>query len=225
MKNSKHYSPKVETLLKTLKKKAGPVTPPTYDDPVEAVVYACISAHTTEANAKAIHRRIGAHFVDMNDLRISRPEEIKELYGEPSPGTESATLLRRILNAIFDTYDKVSLKELTAEGKRQARKELEEIPGMTPFVAAYTFLTALGGHAIPLTDRMIAYLLQHEMIHPKSTQHEIVSFLERHIHAVDAYTFYALLRAETEGGIKPAASKKAKAAPKKKTVKKKVRKK
>ncbi len=225
MKNSKHYSPKVETLLKTLKKKAAPVTPPSYDDPVEAVVYACISAYTTEANAQAIHRRIGTHFVDMNDLRVSRPEEIKELYGEPSPGTESATLLRRILNAIFDKYDKVSLNELTAEGKRQARKELDEIPGMTPFVAAYTFLTALGGHAIPLTDRMIAYLLQHEMIHPKSTQHEIESFLERHIHAVDAYTFYALLRAETEGGIKPARATAAKKSAKKKTVKKKTPKK
>ena len=89
---------------------------------------------------------------------------------------------------------------------------------MTSFAAAYTVLTAIGGHAIP--DRRYGdYLRQHDLVHPDSTLQEIESFLERQIAAADAYTFYTLFRAESEGGVHaaPKASAKAKKAPAKKT--------
>lgn len=221
MKNSKDYSPKLAKLLKTLKKDGAPIAPPVYADPVEAIVYAFISAFATEANASKIVKRINIHFVDINDLRVSRPEEILDVVGETSSpqAAASAQSLLAVLNAIFEKYDKVSLDVLTEEGKRQARKDLEEIPGMTSFAAAYTVLTAIGGHAIPLTEGMADYLRQHDLVHPDSTLQEIESFLERQIAAADAYTFYTLFRAESEGGVHaaPKASAKAKKAPAKKT--------
>lgn len=201
MKNSKDYGPKIEKLFKTLKKDISAVAPVSYGEPIDAIVYAFISAFTTEANVGKILKRIAGHFVDINDLRVSRPEEIAEVFGDMSePAIASAQSMTMVLNAIFEKYDKVSLSGLTDEGKRQARKDLGEIPGMTPFAVAYTFLTALDGHAIPLTDAMIGYLKQNELVHPESTPQEIESFLERQISAADAYTFYALLRAEAEGG-------------------------
>jgi endonuclease III len=200
MKNSKDYSPKIESLFKTLSTSADPVVPPTYSDPVDAIVYAFISAFTTETNAVKIHRRVRDHFVDMNDLRVSRPEEILEVFGDTSDAAAaSAQALTATLNAIFEKYDKVSLQPLGGEGKRQARKELDELAGITPFAAAYTFLTALGGHAIPLTEPMVKYLRDKELVHPEATIQEIESFLERHIAAADAYPFYVFLRAEAEG--------------------------
>ena len=150
MKNSKDYSPKIESLFKTLSTSADPVVPPTYSDPVDAIVYAFISAFTTETNAVKIHRRVRDHFVDMNDLRVSRPEEILEVFGDTSDAAAaSAQALTATLNAIFEKYDKVSLQPLGGEGKRQARKELDELAGITHFAAAYTFLTALGGQCHP----------------------------------------------------------------------------
>ena len=232
MKNSKEYSPKIEKLLKALKKDAGTVPPPpTYGDPAEAVVFAFVGAFTTDGGAVRTGKRIRDHFIDMNDLRVSRQEEILEVFGDASPAAAAtAQALTTTLNAIFEKYDKVSLAALVAEGKRQAKKELEDIAGITPFVAAYTFLTALGGHAIPLTDKMVDYLRQHEMVHPDATLQEIESFLERHISAADAYTFYTLLRAAAEGGVKSAGSKTAsktaaKSVKKKKAAKKKASKK
>jgi hypothetical protein len=233
MKNSKEYSPKIEKLLKSLKKEAAAVAMPTYTDPVDAIVYAFISSFTTEANASKLLKRIDGHFVDINDLRVSRPEEILEVFGEQSEQAAASTqAMTAVLNAIFEKFDKVSLNSLNEEGKRQARKDLEDIPGMTSFAAAYTFLTALGGHAVPLTDAMIQYLRQNELVHPEANPHEVESFLERQVSATEAYAFYAKLRAEAEGGSKPAAranvktkKKAAKAAPKKSSVKKKTAKK
>jgi endonuclease III len=227
MKNSKDYCGKIKKLFQTLKKNAPAVTPVNYDTPVDAIVYAFISAFTTEANASRIFKRVGAHFVDLNDLRVSRPEEITEVFGDMSESaTASAEAMTRVLNAIFDKFDKMTLSGLTDDGKRQARKNLEEIPGMTPFTVAYTFLAALEGHAIPLTEKMVEYLVQNGMVHPESTLQEIESFLERQISAADAYTFYVLLRAEAEGGAKSAAQKTApKPAAKKETKKTTVKKK
>lgn len=234
MKNSKEYSPKIEKLHKSLKKTS--VAPPTYADPVDAIVYAFINAFTTEANAARILKRINTHFVDINDLRVSRPEEILEVFGEQSEqAAASAQAMIAVLNVIFEKFDKVSLKALTEEGKRQARKDLEDIPGMTPYAAAYTFLTALGGHAIPLTEAMLQYLQQNELAHPDADIQEVESFLERQIPAADAYAFYALLRATAECSSKAAAKSArkttskaktaAKTAAKKTTVKKKTPKK
>jgi endonuclease III len=227
MKNSKDYSPRIEKLFKTLKKDAPAIAPVTYNEPIEAIVYAFISAFTTEANVGKIQKRITGHFVDINDLRVSRPEEIAEVFGDMSePAIASAQAMTTVLNAIFEKFDRVSLAGLTDEGKRQARKDLQDIPGMTPFTVAYTFLTALDGHAIPLTDAMVSYLKQNEMVHPESTPQEIESFLERQISAADAYAFYALLRAEAEGSRmsskagKNAAPKKAAKVKTKQTVKK-----
>lgn len=227
MKNSKDYGAKIDKLFKSLKKGGGAVKPVAYKEPVDAVVYAFVSAFTTEANAAKIIKRINSHFVDVNDLRVSRPEEIVEVFGEMTDAAAaSAEAMTTALNAIFEKYDKVSLEALCGEGKRQARKDLEQLAGITPFVAAYTTLTALGGHAIPLTDRMVDYLKQNELVDVEAAIQDIEGFLERHISAADAYSFYALLRAEAEASKKNAAGSAkskpaAKAASKKPAVKKK----
>lgn len=205
MKNSKDYGAKIEKLFKSLKKDGGEVKPVSYKDPVDAVVYAFVSAFTTEANAAKMIKRIAGHFVDVNDLRVSRPEEIVEVFGEMSDAAAaSAQALTATLNAIFEKFDKVTLESLAGEGKRQARKDLEAIAGITPFAAAYTTLTAFGGHAIPLTDRMIDYLKQNELVDADATGQDVESFLERQVSAADAYAFYALLRTEVESSKKNA---------------------
>jgi hypothetical protein len=59
-------------------------------------------------------------------------------------------------------------------------------------------LTALDGHAIPLTTEMTAYLKQNHIVDPSADDEEIQGFLTRHIAAKDAYEFYGLLRQEAE---------------------------
>ena len=73
MKDSKKYSQKIKKLFTELKRQPGKVDKPDYDDPIEALVYATISEHFSLSATKAAYKRIFSHFVDFNDLRISRP--------------------------------------------------------------------------------------------------------------------------------------------------------
>ena len=228
MKNSKKYSPKVTKLFNSLKRKSTKQPMPKYSDPIEAVVYALVSESMPEAAGGRIYRRMMKHFVDLNDLRVSRREEILDVFRDSSEVFEkTATSVTRTLNAIFAKRSRMSLEGLAQDGKRQAHKELSEMEGITPFAVSYCFLTAMGGHAIPLNAKMLDYLRADELVHPNATDAEITGFLERQIAAADAYNFYLFLRNEAEQArpaskTKKATQKKKVSAKKKTTVKKKA---
>ncbi|MBE0537403.1 MAG: hypothetical protein IH624_17205 [Phycisphaerae bacterium] len=199
MKNSTQYAKEISKLYRSLKKKHGKVTCMTFDDPAETLVYAIFSEHQRSSAAKTLWKRIGAHFVDLNDLRVSRSEEICDVLGSDSAQAKrTATAVTDVLNAIFRRRDRVSLVDLRQMGKRQARKELERFKAAGKFAIDYCFLVALEGHAIPLTPRMVDYLKADGLVDPTATDEEIAGFLERRISAADAYEFYALLRRQSE---------------------------
>ncbi|HOK66765.1 MAG TPA: hypothetical protein PK054_08870 [Anaerohalosphaeraceae bacterium] len=205
MKNSKEYGAKLKKVFQSWKRQGSDCEPVTYEDPIEALVVGLISEMYPEAEAKKIYKRIQSHFVDLNDLRVARSEEILEVMGDHSPQAQTAAqTLTRMLNQICDRYDALSLISLRNLGKRQGRKAVEDIEGVTRFAADYCFLTALGGHAIPLTGKMKEYLIREEMIHPEATEEEIHGFLERQIAAADGWLFYSLLRAAAEGTLSSA---------------------
>ncbi|MHC5214126.1 MAG: hypothetical protein ACYSOO_06015 [Planctomycetota bacterium] len=229
MKNSKKYSPKVTKLFNSLKRKSTKQPMPQYADPVEAVVYALVSESMSEEAGGRFYRRMVKHFVDFNDLRVSRREEILDVFRDSSAAfEESAASITQTLNSIFEKKNRISLEGLTQEGKRQGHKELSEMEGITPFAVSYCFLTAMGGHAIPLNAKMLDFLRTEELVHPNATDMEIAGFLERQIAAADAYDFYRFLRHEAEHAKpaskikKTAAKKKTTAAKKKKVAKKKA---
>lgn len=212
MKDSREYSKKVQKLYNSLKRTNPKVHKPQYDDPVDALVYAIISAEMSESAAQSVIKRFTDYFVNWNDLRVSRTEEIIEVLGTDTAVTRNTALaLNAALKAVFDKYDMVSLNALRKMNKRPAVGVLEKIGGTNRFVVDYCMLTALQSHAIPLTKKMIEYLKAEQLVHPDAEHQEIEGFLARLISAEDAYEFYALLRRESESQ---------KAAVKKKTTRK-----
>ncbi|MCK4957827.1 MAG: hypothetical protein KAT00_00470 [Planctomycetes bacterium] len=231
MKNSKEYGQKVIKLFNALKRK-GSAAAVKYDDPVEALIYATVSENLRESAAKRVLKKIREHFVDINDLRVSRIEEVMEILSKDGFSEESATALKEALNAVFYKYNGMSLLSLTEIGKRQAKKDLGKLEGVSRFVVNYCVLTTLGGHAIPLTDCMIEYLRDSELVYPGADVDDIEGFLERKITLAKAYEFYRLLRHKSESVKKklprkaaPEADEKADAGDSKKETKKKAAKK
>lgn len=166
---------------------------------VDALVYAIISENISETAAQSAMSRLSDCFVDLNDLRVSRTEEILEMLGEDTPVTRNtASLLTRALTAIFNKYHTVGLEALKKIGKRPAKLVLEKIDGTTSFVVNYCMLTSLAGHAIPLTKNMIEYLKNQQMVHAEADEPQIEGFLARQISAKNAYEFYVLLRRQSE---------------------------
>ncbi len=219
MKNSKEYSQKIHKLYRLLKRKYPKPKKVIYDDPVEALVYAIVSENLSETASQSAMRRFADYFVDLNDLRVSRVEEIIEVLGEDTPVTrDTASALTKALAVVFSKYNTVCLKAFEKIGKRPAKQALEQIDGTSAFVVNYCMLTSLQAHAIPLTKKMTEFLISNELVHPDADIQQIEGFLTRQIPAENAYEFYALLRRHSE---KRKISKKKKTTRKTKTKKKK----
>ena len=217
MKNSKDYSKKIQKLYRSLSRKNPKVQKVSHEKVIDAIIYAVLSAEMNEKQADSVIRKFTDHFVDWNDLRVSRVEEIVEVLGKDTSATmDIASTITRILNSIFNEYHKISLESLRKIGKRPAKQALEKIDGITRYMVDYCLLTALGGHAIPLTDGMIQYLRNNELVNPDADDQQIGGFLAKQISARDGYEFYALLRHESESA-KGKKKTKAKTTRKKKT--------
>jgi len=199
MKGSREYSKKVRKLYSSLKRKHPKPQSPVYDDPIDALVYAVISEKMSESATQSAIKRFADYFIDINDLRVSRTEEIIEVLGSDTAVTGDVALaLTTALGAVFHKYNTVTLKALNKTGKKPARQVLQKMNGVSPFVLDYCMLTSLQGHAIPLTKKMIDYLTSNELVHPDADQQQIEGFLARQIPAENAYEFYALLRRQSE---------------------------
>lgn len=223
MKDSKIYAKKIAKLYRDMKKEHGKVKPVEYDDPIEAIVFGVLCEHQSLPAARTSLRKINRHFVDLNDLRVSRGEEVIEVLEKDDEEVKAvAHELSESLNAIFYKFDTVSLMSLKDEGKRQAKKELEDIGKITPFAISYCFLTALEGHAIPVSKSIADYLRVEELVHPKSKADDIEGFLERQNKSDDAFEFFMLLKTHSDAAAKKTAKKLAKitAAEEKKAAKK-----
>jgi endonuclease III len=216
------YSQKIKKLFNALKKGSEKPKKPDYQDAVEAIIFAALCQNSTESAARASMKKIQAHFVDYNDLRVARIEEIAEIAGgDLTDIQKTVTAVLSLLNAIFQKYDSLSPEDFNGTGKKNTREILEKFNGMTPFICDYVMLTALNAHCVPLTDKMIEYLKAYELVEPQWDNAQIISFVEKQIPASDAYTFYALIRHDGElaspkaaailsDGKKPAAQKKPK---------------
>ena len=221
MKNSKDYSRKVQKLYRDLKRQYQKPQKVEYTIVIDALVYAIVSENISIAKARSASRKLADYFIDFNDLRVSQLEEIVEVLGGDTAVTRNiASMLTMALGTVFREYNTVSLEALKKIGKRPARQVLEKIDGTTSFVVDYCVLTALGGHAIPLTKGMVEYLRTNQLVHPNADQQQIEGFLARQVSAKNAYEFYALLRRCSESRKSATKKKKTVTKPKTKAVSK-----
>ena len=204
MKDSKLYADRVKKLYRSLKRTGPRIEPVTYEDPLEALVYGLVSEPVTESQAQVARRRLARHFVDMNDLRVARSDEITSLFNEDSAAVrEAATRVTQVLMAVFNKFHVLTLVGTKKMGKRPARQFIESLDGLSRFALDYCMLTAMQGHAIPLNGRMVEYLKAEGLVHPQAEPDEIGGFLAKLVPAKEAYEFYAQLRAQSEARRSP----------------------
>lgn len=212
MKKSREHAQRLQRLYRALKRDHPKIEPVSHDDPVDALIYGVVSEKMSASHAETAMKGIRRTFINWNDLRVSRVEEIVEAIGAGnSSGRDTAVTLTTALRAVFDAHHTVSLQTLKKLGKRPAKLAIEKLGGLSRFTINYCMLTSLQAHAIPLTERMLGYLKQYKIVEAQADADEIEGFLTRQVPAKNAFEFYALLRQEAERS-KPAAKSAPKAA-------------
>lgn len=195
MKDSAEHGAQLKRLCNRIRREMGTPTVPAGQDPTTELVLACLSASSTEAKARAALNRLRSNFVDFNELRVCRPEEIAEILGKSFPqGYEVAVTILAVLRELFDLRDSLDLTEFAEGGKRDAKIFLEQLENATPYMVACVMLHSLGAHAFPVNAGIIEMLREEEVTTPKADAANVQGFLERQLSATTIHKTCALLR-------------------------------
>jgi len=167
------------------------------DPMLHLFVYSFLLWDASTGQARAALKRIRETFVDYNELRIAFADEIAAAFGERYPrGYERALRLRSSLHDIFRREHSLSLQSLTELSKREARTYLDSIDGTPAYVSARVLSLGLGGHAIPVDQRIADLLAAEAVLGDDVTDADsAASWLERQIRAGDATSVALILQA------------------------------
>jgi endonuclease-3 len=179
-----------------LRGRYGELPRPQAPNPVEHAIRGILSEEATTAQVDEAMERLRRHFVDWNDLRVSRPREIRECLGKEFPRIgPKARAIPRLLDQVFKRYNSMIWDFLPALGKQEGRTYFESLEDVRPFVAAMIARDFLAAHAFPV-DRDIARVLGRLGILDPETQSErqMQAFLERAVKQPVGPELHALLK-------------------------------
>jgi len=220
MKDSSEYGRRLSRLCNRLKREGVVATELEQNDVTTTMLIACLSMYTTESKSRTALKKLQHEFVDFNEIRVGRADEVAEVLGKNfNQGKEVAQQIIFLLREIFELQDSLELENLRDIGKRDAKAFLEKLEASSPYVISRVMLYALGAHAFPVHEQMLEMLRQEEVVNPASDAADVQGFLERHISTKNVQKIYGMLRAYADG-FKPG-----RATRKKKTTKKSTKKK
>jgi endonuclease III len=127
--------------------------------------------------------------VDLNDLRVSRPREIREAIGANFPrSAQKARVIPRLLDQVFKQHNSMVWDFVEQMGKVEARGYFERLEDVRPFVAALLARDFAGAHAFPVDADVARVLGRLAVVDPaRESEVEMQLFLERAVKANRAY--------------------------------------
>jgi endonuclease III len=202
VKNASAYAKRLSQLLGKLRK-AVVVKELPKRSPLEQLIYSFLEWNCTRKQADNAFKRLQLATVDLNDLRVSDPDELVEIIGRNYHLADQRMVhLKNALNSIYRLEHGMALESLAKLSKRDARAYLDKLDGMVPFVSASVVLNSLEGHAVPVDDELRKRLAADSVVSPYAGNDEVQSFIEHHVRADQAMETFQLLRAYVEGPIK-----------------------
>jgi len=200
MKNATKHGDELRSMCRKLLREHKPGDKPA-QEPLWALVRGAMSFDVPDNRAEDAIRVIQREFVDLNELRVATELEVQDLLGQRYPQIEERVkMITSALNAIFEKEHTLSLDRLKEVSRRDTRQFLRDLPDMRPFVEAYVMLMSFDGHACPIDQQMLEYLIDEEVLEEGTSSEDAQKFVEHHLKHEEMYPFSLALRAAvTEG--------------------------
>ena len=209
MKNGTIFAARVGKAYARLRQSVPRPEIPEPDDPLRRLGIAILGVESSDEDAELAIDRAFTTMVDWNEMRVSNAHELNEATGNAIPhGVVRCQQLIDALQAVYDWENVLSLDRLKTMGRRDARHYLDQLNGLDEYGVASVVLWSLGGHAIPVNDRLLQVLRDADLVNTSADRAEVQAFLERHVNAADAKEFCLIMRSFS--AAKPSAARRAK---------------
>jgi len=187
---------RLDRIRLTLKRKFGDQPKPMVTHPVEHALRTILAEEAGQAQVEDAIGRMRAQFADWNDLRVSRPREIRETLGSDFPRRgHKARVIPRLLDQVFKHHNSMVWDFLETMGKVETRAYFESLEEVRPFVAATLARDCAGAHAFPVDHDVARVLGRLGILDPdEQSDVEMQAYLERGVKSTRAYEVHQLVR-------------------------------
>lgn len=160
---------------------------------LDHLLLAVIQEEMSFTAALAVFRGLQSTFRDMNELRVSHPRELGDLFGTIPQAEQKARRVLSILQFVYETTYGFDLEPMKRKPLKQAQKQLSKITGTTPFAVAATVQRALGGHSLPIDAQTARLAIELQLISADDEPEQIRTGLEHLIPKAKGMEFCLLM--------------------------------
>ncbi|HYG75869.1 MAG TPA: hypothetical protein VEK08_12770 [Planctomycetota bacterium] len=198
---------KASTLIQNLDRRYGKVERPSIVPPptsADAAAIAAVSAKNAQIIAGVIlglhgapsegadaARKLMQHFVDWNEVRVSRPATLVAVMGRQPRAQTRIALLQRFLEAFFLRQRNLSLDYLYTLKNHEARRFLSDLEVFDREELAAVYLTGFSVPVFPPSDVLRDIAEATGLIKPKTTTLQMAKKFETALDAETLYTLYS----------------------------------
>ncbi len=211
---------KIGALIQTLDRKYGKAERPTVVPPpasADAGAVAAVSSknaqiiagvvlglHGAPAEGAEAAKKLMAHFVDWNEVRVSRPGTLISVLGRQSRAAARIALLQRFLEAYFLRQRSLNLDYLYTLKSHEVRRFLSELEVFDREELAAVYLTGFAVPVFPPSDLLRDMAEAVGLIKPKTTTLQMAKKFETGLSEDVQYSLYSHLYslAHDEEGLK-----------------------
>ncbi len=191
----------LESFIKAVLKAYTPAEPYEPMLPIREFIFTFLLWNTTSTKANIAYKKFMGAYVDENEFRVTQADDLKELLGVQYPNLdERIERMQASLNDAYNREHEVSIASCLELSKRDGRKYLDTLEGIAPYMSARITLICLGGHAVPIDDRMLESLIEAEIFEINATVSDAISTMERAVRASDGPAVYAAMQAWADDG-------------------------
>jgi endonuclease III len=122
---------------------------------MEEMLVGILAEGASERRGVTAFSAISRYFVDWNEVRVSAPCEIASAMPGLADAIPKATVLRSVLQRIYDLSNTMTLDFLKDKTPAEAAKFIEDMPGFPEAALARATLLVLGHETFPPTPRVM----------------------------------------------------------------------
>jgi len=177
--------------ISRLQKAYGRPAEPTVRPPLDHLIYEHLVDELGRRQAGTAMDILQREFVDWNEVRVSRDNELAKALTDVGLTTEQSARLRRVLSALFERTNSMSLEEL--KGKTQ--HEIDSVLGVLAVskrAAATTAFLTLGANVLAMPPEALRVLQRLAVMGEEATADEALEELANVVAAADRADFYWL---------------------------------
>lgn len=200
---------KASSFIQTCDRRYGKVERPTIVPPPTSADASAISAvsaknaqivagvvlglHGPPAEGAEAARKLMQHFVDWNEVRVSRPATLVAVLGKQSRAAQRIALLQRFLEAFFLRQRSLALDYLLTLKSHEVRRFLSDLEVFDREELAAVFLTGFRYPVFPPSDVLRDMAERAGLIKPKTTTLQMAKKFETALDEEQMYVLYSHL--------------------------------